>query len=426
LANDETSSTGEVACSVAAASTPGEGNAIVTFRTRRAGYSVHVSAQATRISRRVLLGSAIGGAAALAVGSRWVPDLVDGASPRYAALGPANSDGVRLPAGFSSKLIARSGERVPGTDYVFHEAPDGAAVFPAPDGGWIYVSNSENTPGGAGALRFDSAGRITGAQSILEGTAYNCSGGATPWGTWLSCEEVPYGAVWECDPFGTRKAVKHPAMGLFKHEAAAVDPVTKRVFMTEDLADGRLYRFTPERWKDLSAGRLDVATVHGERVMWTEVPDPLGRDRETRFQVDGSTPFMRAEGIYRVGRTIYISTTADSRMHAYDIDRERIRVIYDGREQSEPALIAQDQMTASPAGELFVAEDNGRPEQAVSTIDPPGAVKRFLTISGANHAGSELSGLAFSPDGRRLYFSSQRAYGSGAVYEVRGPFRRGL
>lgn len=368
----------------------------------------------------------MGGAAAIAVGARWVPDLGAKDAKGYAALGAPDANGIRLPEGFSSKLIARAGEQVEGTDHVFHSSPDGAAVFPAPDGGWVYVSNSESTPGGAGALRFDSSGRITGARNILDGTSYNCSGGATPWGTWLSCEEVPYGSVWECDPFGHRKAVERRAMGLFKHEAAAVDPVTKRVFMTEDLADGRLYRFTPERWGDLSAGKLELATVHGARVSWTEVPDPLGRKQETRFQVEGSTPFMRAEGIYRSGRTIYISTTADSRMHAYDIDSERIRVIYDGREVSDPPLIAQDQITASPAGELFVAEDNGRPEQAVSTIDPPGTVKRFLTISGRIHDGSELSGLAFAPGGKRLYFSSQRAYGSGAVYEVRGPFKRSL
>jgi hypothetical protein len=51
-------------------------------------------------------------------------------------------------------------------------------------------------------------------------------------------------------------------------------------------------------------------------------------------------------------------------------------------------------------------------------------VDRFLTVSGPIHAGSELSGVAFTPAGDRLYFASQRAYGSGAIYEVRGPFRR--
>ncbi|GAA4558594.1 hypothetical protein [Planotetraspora kaengkrachanensis] len=42
---------------------------------------------------------------------------------------------------------------------------------------------------------------------------------------------------------------------------------------------------------------------------------------------------------------------------------------------------------------------------------------------------SEITGPAFSPDGRRLYFSSQRgtsghSTGSGGItYEVTGPFR---
>lgn len=41
--------------------------------------------------------------------------------------------------------------------------------------------------------------------------------------------------------------------------------------------------------------------------------------------------------------------------------------------------------------------------------------------------GSEITGPAFSPDGTRLYFSSQRGpapAGAGITYEVTGPFRR--
>jgi uncharacterized protein len=55
-------------------------------------------------------------------------------------------------------------------------------------------------------------------------------------------------------------------------------------------------------------------------------------------------------------------------------------------------------------------------------------VSRFLKLTGNEHfLGGELSsetvGLAFSPDGTRLYFGSQRAGGVGKVYEVTGPFR---
>ena len=46
----------------------------------------------------------------------------------------------------------------------------------------------------------------------------------------------------------------------------------------------------------------------------------------------------------------------------------------------------------------------------------------FLRING--QSGSEIAGPAFSPDGTRLYLSSQRGTnGNGITYEIRGPFR---
>jgi secreted PhoX family phosphatase len=48
-------------------------------------------------------------------------------------------------------------------------------------------------------------------------------------------------------------------------------------------------------------------------------------------------------------------------------------------------------------------------------------VSPFLQVTGQD--GSELTGPAFSPDGSRLYVSSQRGNGFGITYEVRGPFR---
>ena len=58
-------------------------------------------------------------------------------------------------------------------------------------------------------------------------------------------------------------------------------------------------------------------------------------------------------------------------------------------------------------------------------IDRSGRVSRFLSVTGGEHQGSELTGVAFDPSGRRLYFASQRARKTGAVYEVSGPFRGG-
>jgi len=345
--------------------------------------------------------------------------------PGYGALAPPDARGIRLPAGFRSRVVARGGHGVAGTGYDWHEASDGAATFPTDGGGWILVSNSEVLDGGASAIRFRSDGAVADAYRILAGTTHNCSGGGTPWGTWLSCEEVDDGRVWECDPAGRRKAVVRPAMGVFKHEAAAVDPKGRRIYLTEDLIDGGLYRFTPARWPDLAAGRLEVAKVGtGGRVGWVEVPDPAARSRPTRRQVRGSARFARAEGIWFDDGTVYVATTADSRVHAYDTTGERVEVIYDGLASPEAPLLRVDQLTGSRAGELFVCEDIATEEIHMGVIASSGEVSRFLAVTGSEHRGSELTGAAFDPSGSRLYFSSQRARRTGAIYEVTGPFRR--
>jgi secreted PhoX family phosphatase len=348
----------------------------------------------------------------------------------YGARRPPDEHGIMLPDGFRSRLIARGDEPVAGTGYRWHLASDGAACFATADGGWVLVSNSETQEGGASAIRFDSSGEIEHAYRILGGTVHNCSGGATPWGMWFSCEEYDDGFVWECDPHGRRPAEKRAALGRFKHEAAAVDPANRRIYLTEDLIDGRFYRFAPTRWRDLSEGLLEVATVdRSGRLRWAAVPDPSATHLPTRHQLRGTTPFRRAEGICHRDGTIYLSTTADCRVHAYDIESGRIRVIYDGLAEDAAPLRGVDQMTDSAAGELFVCEDIISTEIDIGVIDRRGRVSKFLSVTGPDHRRSELTGVTFDPSGARMYFSSQRAYpkgllpGPGAIYEVTGPFR---
>ncbi len=96
----------------------------------------------------------------------------------------ADNNGVRLPAGFSSRIIANSGQAViNGQEFTWHAAPDGGACFAIDSGsysgGWIYVSNSEmQSTGGAGAIVFNAGGEVVDAYAILENTSRNCAGGS--------------------------------------------------------------------------------------------------------------------------------------------------------------------------------------------------------------------------------------------------------
>ncbi|MEM7613303.1 MAG: alkaline phosphatase PhoX, partial [Pseudomonadota bacterium] len=354
---------------------------------------------------------------------------------------------MRVPRGFQVREVARSGASpLPGSDYHWHGEPDGGAVFATPDGGWIYVSNAEIDrwgEGGVGALRFSPEGVLVDGYSICGGTTNNCAGGPTPWGTWLSCEEIDGGLVFECDPMGARQAIARPALGTFRHEAAAVDPYHRHLYLTEDEYDGCLYRFTPASYPedgtaDLSAGRLQVATVVGSdvfatrKISWRDVPAPTAllnaasrsRGVPTRYQLSDVAHFSGGEGCWFHAGIVYFSTKGDNRIWAVDTRAGTLDIVYDRQRDRglSPAVADVDNVTVSAGGDIVVAEDGAEMRLVVvgAGVQPWELVKVF------GHHDSEITGPAFNPDGSRLYFSSQRGMAGaemdGRTYEMRGPF----
>jgi secreted PhoX family phosphatase len=367
--------------------------------------------------RNFLQATALGGTV-FAIGSTW-PRLL-GASAAgegpYGPLQPADANGMQLPADFTSRVVATTGQNVSGTSYTWHSSPDGGATFGTADGGWIYVSNSEASSGGVGMVQFNASGQTVDARRILSGTTRNCAGGPTPWGTWLSCEETSTGQVWECDPTGVDAGVVRPAMGRFNHEAAAVDPDRRHVYLTEDASDGGLYRFVPATWPDLSSGTLQVLTESGGTLGWTTVPDPDGSPTPTRDQVSTMKVFDGGEGAWYDSGKVYFTTKGDNRVWTYDPAANALTVIYDRATSPTPVLSGVDNVTVAPSGDVYVAEDGGNMELVI--LSPEGDVAPFMRLG---VPGSEITGPAFDPSGTRLYFSSQR--NPGRTYEVTGPFR---
>jgi hypothetical protein len=153
---------------------------------------------------------------------------------------------------------------------------------------------------------------------------------------------------------------------------------------------------------------------------WLEVdPSVAAQTRRVTPGASVGSPFGGSEGVVYDTGHVYFTTKLDGRVWDLDIAQQQLAVLWDAADHVDPVLSGVDNLVMAPTGDLFVCEDGGNMELVVITWDRE--VAPFLRVE--DQSGSEITGPAFDPANRRLYFSSQRGgTGTGITYEVSGPF----
>lgn len=389
--------------------------------------------------------------------------------PAARGYGPLQTDPaglLDLPTGFSYRVISSLGEAMDDGGKV-PDAADGMGCFALPGGKLALVRNHElrggdgagftgpafdRTPegavlaGGTTTLVLDAATlKVERQYRSLAGTIRNCSGGVTPWGTWLTCEEDvsrsgtratrDHGWVFEvpADAAGPADPVPLKAMGRFNHEAAAVDPATGYVYLTEDREDGLLYRFIPKvpgklaeggKLQALATDRPDLTDSRNWKnsafrqqrwygLRWIDLDDveSPADDLRKRGAAMGALLFARGEGIH-LGLTargkselFFVCTSGGTEKlgQVFRLElsrgRERLQLFFESTAPDQ--FNFGDNLAVAPDGQLVVCED-----QYTETVDNH---LRGLTRDGRTYplarlrAQTELAGACFSPDGKVLF-----------------------
>jgi len=442
----------------------------------------------------------VGGAAAAAVsvggglsalGARTAEGKPPERAKGYGPLVPMGD--IALPRGFRYRVISRQGQPMDDgnpTPGIF----DGMGAYPGPDGNTVLIRNHENrrVPGEIPVIvpedkRYDQDPTAIGGDTklvvnkklnvvesfaILGGTDTNCAGGMTPWGTWITCEEVvrrsattgtPHGYIFEIDASAEGPVEARPvlAAGRFVHEAVAfLDGI---LYETEDVRDDSFfYRYTPDREPGSNValadtnGQLEALKIVGQQnavmdtfpeigqpyeVEWVTIDEPNPQDDTDRTplavgeqaKAKGAAIFDREEGIWVRGDKVYFDCTeggeADlGQVYEFDPGSQTITLIYESTDLA--TLENPDNIVIVPkTGDIFLQEDSDG-EQFIRGLTPEGEIYDFAQTITNN---TEFCGGCFSPDGTVFFVNQQGERGgfedgspggNAVTYAITGPFRR--
>jgi hypothetical protein len=343
--------------------------------------------------------------------------------------------------------------------------PDPIRTFRSEDAYDTYA-NGVALPGGTTNIIYNLKTKQVEQEFVsLIGTIRNCAGGITPWNTWLSCEESvakpdgdiskQHGYIFEvpANATSTVKAVPLKAMGRFNHEAAAVDPKTGIVYLTEDRGDSLFYRFIPKAYGKLAeGGQLQALVIKSKPQFdtrnwqensialsvwldteWIDITNPESPEDDLRIQGfdKGAALFARGEGIHWGDDELYFCCTNGGQKQLGQIMRYQPSVNEGtNQEAGKPGRIQLflesedkslfnfgDNLVVTPFGDLIVCEDQYTDvvDNHLRGVTLEGELYNFARL----HEQTELAGACFSPDGSTMFVN---VYSPTKTLAIEGPW----
>lgn len=352
------------------------------------------------------------------------------------------------------------GGTVPGNhDFTGYIANAGSSEL-----GYLSV-NHENSPGGVSIvdLHLDTATNLwvldeTQAVDLyntaLVTTIRNCSGGISPWGTAITAEEntsagdanndgyQDVGWLVEIDPV-TAQVVNYGngqeklwAMGRMNHENVVVSDDQVTAYYGEDGGTDCVYKFVADTPGDLSSGtvyvlKLDLPLSGNDpssaTATWIQVPNATKADRNNIASVAGAlggTDFNGVEDceISTLDGKIYFTSKGKNRVYRFKDDGSTIsefETFVGGRSydlDTDQGIFTEawgdgnDNLTFDDQGNLWVLQDGGLNYIWVIRPDHTQSNPKVLLHS-SMPAGSEPTGLTFTPDYKYGFYSVQHPSG---------------